>query len=213
MLSNKLLETCLNEAGYYQCPTTPGLWRHKWRPILFCLIVDDFGIEYSDKRHANHLRNTLLKHYKITQDCTGSRFAGIDLAWDYSKRTCRLSIKNYIKNLLLKWVHTIPSKPQHAPFRHAPIIYGAKQQFTHSPDTSPPLDAAGVKRIQAIIGALLYYWARSRQQAPHSTQRPSIHSSLCHRAHQGGPQSTPRLTLHLTRTKYSKERRVATSTR
>ena len=46
MLSNKLLETRLNEAGYYQCPTTPALWRHNWRPIPFCLIVDDFGIEY-----------------------------------------------------------------------------------------------------------------------------------------------------------------------
>ena len=35
MFSNKLLEERLNKAGYYQCPTTPGLWRHKWRPILF----------------------------------------------------------------------------------------------------------------------------------------------------------------------------------
>ena len=56
MLSNKLLEQRLNKAGYYQCLTTPGLWRHKWRPILFCLIVDDFGIEYVDKCHADHLR-------------------------------------------------------------------------------------------------------------------------------------------------------------
>ena len=55
MLSNKLLEARLNKAGYYQCPTTPVLWRHKWRPILFCLIVDDFGIEYVDKRYVDHL--------------------------------------------------------------------------------------------------------------------------------------------------------------
>ena len=155
MISNKLLEARLNKAVYYQCPTTPGLWCHKWCPILLCLIVDDFGIEYFDKRHADHLRNTLLKHYEIIQDWTGSCFSGINLAWDYSKRTCRLFIKNCIKNLILKWGHTIPSKPQHSPFLHAPIIYGAKQQFTHSPDASPPLDATGVKRIQAIIGDLL----------------------------------------------------------
>ena len=36
-------------------------------------------------------------------------------------------------------------------------LYGTKQQFTHSPDARRPLDATGVKRIQAIIGALLYY--------------------------------------------------------
>ena len=65
-----------------------GLWRHKWRPILFYLIVDDFGIEYVDKLHSDHLRDTLLDHYEITQDWTGSRLSGIDLAWDYSKLTC-----------------------------------------------------------------------------------------------------------------------------
>ena len=49
-----------------------GIWRHKWRPILFCLIVDDFGIEYVGKRHADHLRDILLDHYELTQDWSGS---------------------------------------------------------------------------------------------------------------------------------------------
>ena len=79
MLSKKLLEQRLNKAGYYQCPTTPGIWRHKWCPILFCLIVDDFGIEYVDKCHADHLNDILLENDEITQDWSGSRFAGIDL--------------------------------------------------------------------------------------------------------------------------------------
>ena len=157
MLSNKLLEKRLNKAGYYQCPTTPGLWLHKWRPILFCLIVDDFGIEYVGKRHADHLRDILLKHYELTQDWSGSRLSGIDLTWDYTNRTCCLSINNYIKNLLLKWGHTISSKPQYAPFCHAPIIYGAKQKFANSPAASPKLDDTGIKRLQAIVGALIYY--------------------------------------------------------
>ena len=29
---------------YFQCKHTPGLWRHKWLPILFPLVVDDFGV-------------------------------------------------------------------------------------------------------------------------------------------------------------------------
>ena len=157
MLSNKLLEQHLNKAGYYQCPTTPGLWRHKWRPIIFYLIVNDFGIEYVGKLHANHLHKILLKHYELTQDWSGYRFSGINLTWDYTNRTCCLSIKNYIKNLLLKWGHTIPPKPQHAPFFHTPINYGSKQQFSNSPDASPKLDNTGIKRVQAIVGALLYY--------------------------------------------------------
>ena len=126
-------------------------------PILFCLIVDDFGIRYVNKRHADHLCNILLEHYDITQDWTGSRFSGIDLNWDYTKFTSRLSIKHYIKNLLLKWGHSLPSKPQQAPFRHAPINYSAKQQFANLSNASPKLDDSGLKRVQAIVSSLLYY--------------------------------------------------------
>ena len=147
MLSNNLLEQRLSKAGYYQCPTTTCIWRHKWRLILFCLIVDDLGIEYVGKRHADHLCNILLEHYELTQDWSGSRFSGIDLTWNYTNRTCRLYIKHYIKNLLLKWDPTIPSKPQHAPFPHATINYGANQQFANLPDASPKLDDTGIKRI------------------------------------------------------------------
>ena len=54
-------------------------------------------------------------------------------------------------------VHDIPFKPQHAPFRHATINYGTKQKFANSPNASPKLDDTGIKRIQAIVSALLYY--------------------------------------------------------
>ena len=39
----------------------------------------------------------------------------------------------------------------------APITYGAKQQFANSPGASPKLDNTGIKRVQSIVGALLYY--------------------------------------------------------
>ena len=106
--------------------------------------------------HANHLCHILLEHYELRQYWSGSQFAGIDLTWDYTNRTCFLSIKNYIKNLLLKWGHTIPSKPQHSPFRHAPIIYGAKHKSANSPDASPKLDNTSIKQVQTIVGTLLY---------------------------------------------------------
>eukprot|EP00804_Cyclotella_cryptica_P028971 CCRYP_012389-RA/>CCRYP_012389-RA protein AED:0.32 eAED:0.32 QI:0/0/0/1/0/0/2/0/614 len=84
-LANDLLTQCLEMHGYYQCATTPGLWRHKWRPVMFVLIVDDFGIQYSDHRHAEHLLQALQQHYTVTTDWTGTKFAGIDINWDYRK--------------------------------------------------------------------------------------------------------------------------------
>ncbi len=45
ILANNLLRSWLEEEGYCKAHSTPRLWRHKWRPIQFCLIVDDFGVE------------------------------------------------------------------------------------------------------------------------------------------------------------------------
>ena len=67
-LANDLLRTQLENSGYYKAATTPGLWHHKWHPIQFVLILDDFGIEYVGKYHKLHLLKTLDQHYKITAD-------------------------------------------------------------------------------------------------------------------------------------------------
>jgi hypothetical protein len=157
-LANDLLSEHLNEQGYYECATTPGLWRHKWRPIIFVLIVDNFGVQYTGREHAEHLHATLQAHYDVTTDWEGVKFAGIDLQWDYTKRTCRATMDGYIKEVLLKFHHPRPKKPQHSPHKHHKIVYGADAQLQHIEiDTSPPLDATGIKRVQAIVGCLLYY--------------------------------------------------------
>jgi hypothetical protein len=44
-LANNLLSERLFKHGYYQCATTPGLWKHKWIPITFVLgFYGRFGI-------------------------------------------------------------------------------------------------------------------------------------------------------------------------
>ena len=62
-----------------------GLWAHKTRPIQFTLVVDDFGVKYVGKEHADHLLRTLERHYKVTSDWTGAQYIGIQLQWDYAK--------------------------------------------------------------------------------------------------------------------------------
>ena len=49
-----------------------------------------------------------------------------------------------------------PKKPQYSPHKHCPIDYGAIQKLVQPTDTSPPLNEKGIKRIQGIVGALLY---------------------------------------------------------
>ena len=60
ILTNNQLRTRLEKEGYYEARTTPRLWRHKWRPVQFCLIEDDSGVKYVVKQHADHLA-TILK--------------------------------------------------------------------------------------------------------------------------------------------------------
>jgi len=160
-LANDLLRKRLNAAGYHEAATTPGLWRHVWRPVQFVLIVDDFGVEYVGRKHADHLLGVLNQHYEMSEDWDGSKFAGIDLQWNYaavhSERTCRLSMKGYIADLLFREGHKPPRRRQLSPYKHREIEYGAKQQMSPEADTSPSLDDEGIKRVQRIVGAILYY--------------------------------------------------------
>ena len=75
----------MEKEGYYEARTALGLWQHKWIPIQFCLIVDDFGAEYVGKQHADHLAKILKKYHNITKNWEGKKYAGIDLKWDYEK--------------------------------------------------------------------------------------------------------------------------------
>jgi hypothetical protein len=64
IILQELLAKRLKELGYSQSKTTPGLWKHEWQPIIFSLIIDDFGVKYVGKEHAQHLLQTVQKYYK-----------------------------------------------------------------------------------------------------------------------------------------------------
>ena len=68
ILANNLLKKRLLESGYYECQFTPGLFKHVWRPIIFSLVVDDFGIKYQGIQHAMHLKTALEKYYEVSVD-------------------------------------------------------------------------------------------------------------------------------------------------
>jgi len=54
LLAKELLEQRLNKHGYFQSKLVPGLWKHTTRPILFTLVVDDFGVKCVGKEHVQH---------------------------------------------------------------------------------------------------------------------------------------------------------------
>jgi hypothetical protein len=138
LIANQLLQTCLAPFGYYPARHTPGLWMHNTRPIAFSLIVDDFAVKYVGKQHADHLRQALLKSYKLTTDWAEKVYSGVTLKWDYKNRTCDISMPGCVSNILSKFQHDAPKHPQHTPFRYVTPVYGAKTQYA-TKDETPPL--------------------------------------------------------------------------
>jgi hypothetical protein len=128
---------------------------------MFALIVNNFAIQYVGDAHLDHLCQAFKKQYKVSEEINGTRFTGMTLKWNYSpihaKRSCRLSIPGYIRNVCTRYKHLTPTKRQLSPHKHCEIIFGQTTQLTHVNPYSPLFSTEGVKRIQGIIGALLYY--------------------------------------------------------
>jgi hypothetical protein len=115
ILANKLLTKRLALHGYAPTAHTHGLWRHKTRPIAFTLVVDDFGVKYVGKEHADHLYRVLTEHYEASTDWDGNLYCGVTLKWDYQARTVDLFMPGYMAAALHKFQHAPPRQPCHAP--------------------------------------------------------------------------------------------------
>jgi hypothetical protein len=156
LLAQELLEERLKKHGYSQSKLVHGLWTHKWRPIQFTLVVDDFGVKYVGKEHAEHLLGVLKEHYEVDTDWEGKKYVGITLDWDYERREVHLSMPGYVGKALTQFGHEKPARRQDAPAPYNPPNYGAKQQFADGPDSSPPLSKEGKKFIQRVNGKFLF---------------------------------------------------------
>jgi hypothetical protein len=77
ILANDLCRSRLKAKGFYEAASTPSLWHHKWRPIQFCLIVDNFDVEYVGLAHVTYLLDILKKFHGIQYNMAGDKFAGM----------------------------------------------------------------------------------------------------------------------------------------
>jgi hypothetical protein len=94
---------------------------------------------------------------EIVEDWAGDLYCGIKLDWTYVARWVDIAMPVYAIKNLTRYNHPPPLKPQHCPYTPNPIVYRKDNQALTLGDTSPLLDAAGKRRIQQIVGSLLYY--------------------------------------------------------
>ena len=157
ILANKRLRRKLAPFGYFEHVNTPGLWYHVSRPISFTLVVDDFGVKYIDKANVDHLVASIKSTYTLTEDWTGNLYCGIHLDWDYEKRTVDILMPGYIAKKLQEYKHIKSKSIQNCPYSPTPKQFGSEAQRPLPPDSTPRLDKKDIKRVQQIVGSILYY--------------------------------------------------------
>ena len=150
------LFSLLEKHGFRQCANTPCLFRHITRPIVFCLVVDDFGVKYKNKEDVNYLISTLQHLYQLDISWDNTKYLGITLDFDRQQRTVSLSMPNYVQKALIRFNATdLPGA--NSPMIYTPPKYYSKKQQKATNDVSPPVSADRKKRIQEIVGVFLYY--------------------------------------------------------
>ena len=97
ILVYEYLSNLLREANYVPIIGTLGLWKHKTRPTVFCLCVDDLGVKYFSPDDLQHLHKAISKQYTCKIDIKGNNFLCFTLDWNYDKGFVDISMPNHVK--------------------------------------------------------------------------------------------------------------------
>jgi hypothetical protein len=79
---------------------------------MFTLVVNDFGIRYTNKQNVEDLIAIINKEYKCSQDWTGNQYIGLTLKWNYEQHYVDLSMPGYIARALQRFMHPTPPATQ-----------------------------------------------------------------------------------------------------
>ena len=137
IIAQELLEKRLAEHGYYQSKIVHGLWKHKTRPVCFCLVADNFAVKYVNRVDADHLINTIRKYYLMTVDEEATKYIGLTIQWDYINRKAHIHMPGYLDKVFVKFNHKKPMKIQNSLHPHVPPNYGVKTQYIVEEIDSP----------------------------------------------------------------------------
>lgn len=153
------LSKFLKDAIYYPIVGTLGLWAHKTRKTIFCLCIDDFGVNFFKNEDLNYLQKTIKQQYTCIVDQSGKKFLGCTLNWNYKKGYVDISMPDYVRNALQKLQHTICTFPQYSPHNYIITKWTQKsdRQYTRQLDTSSFLTPKQTSYVQIVAGIFLYY--------------------------------------------------------
>jgi hypothetical protein len=146
-LAQQRLVDHLGKHGYHPISRVdPCIFKHTVTDVVFCLVVDDFGVKYKTPEHAKHLMDTLKLMYTVKEDWTGGAYVGFDIQQDAEQGTVTLSMPRYIDDAIERFGITTTV-----------TLESPMQGGWDSENNGQAADEQQKKRIQQMIGVLLYY--------------------------------------------------------
>jgi len=155
-LAQERLYKHLSNHGYVPAANTPGLLSHKTRDTYFTLVVDDFGVYYTNVEDVEYLIETLQKLYEITIDWTGTKYLGLTINHDIEKAVLCISMPEYIAKAMIRFDLDHIQRAVHSPMKYTRIKYSSAPQLTVE-DTSGEISPERKKWIEQVVGVILYY--------------------------------------------------------
>jgi hypothetical protein len=158
LLAKQELQDHLALGGYHQSATVPCLFIHESNGVMFSLVVDDFGVTYTDPAGAEHLHQHLAKRYPLRANWTPTKYLGLTIVFDYTARSVSLSMPGYIAKVIHRFQRLLSLGAAQAASSsiYVPPTYGQSTQYTKIDDTQP-LSKADILEIQELVGCILFY--------------------------------------------------------
>ena len=155
-LANADLVQHLAAHGYAQDDNVPCMFAHSKAPISFSLVVDDFGIKYTNDEDIADLVRVLKLKYQLRVDLTGSKYIGVRLDWDYTANTMVPSMPTYVAAGIARFCPNGAPKPSKTPGSYAQPTFGAPD-LGATVDETPLVSASSKQFIQEVVGYFLFY--------------------------------------------------------
>jgi hypothetical protein len=152
----QLLET----NGYHEDLVIPCLFTNAAKTITMMITTDDFMVKSHDPAALVHLKSVLDSQYMMKADY-GERgyynYLGFRIQFYDRQKKAGLSMPTYWAQAFALLDPEDRIRPASTPAIYHPFVISSKAQLPVQADTSPLLDAAGIKRVETIIGYSLYY--------------------------------------------------------
>ena len=157
LLSHNHLIGHLALHGYIQDRDVPCLFTHVSQDLQFTLVVDDFGIKYSNVADVHELVRILEMEWPIKLDLTGSKYLGYRLTWEYDVNRVTLEMPDYLPKVLARFTSGRVLHGADSPALYIPPTRGKPNMGATPADTSPAVTAAEKLFVMEVNGSMLFY--------------------------------------------------------